>query len=152
DIAVGNVISGAGSFVKAGTNKLTLGASHTYRGPTFVSSGTLALANSASISTSTNIVVATAAILSVTGRSDRRLTLSSGQTLSGSGAIAGDLVAGPGSTIRPGDSLGTLSISGSATLQGIAVMELNAPTSTSDQLVAGTNIAYGGTLNLTNVA
>jgi autotransporter-associated beta strand protein len=152
DISLSNVISGSGNLVKSGTNKLTLSAAHIYSGSTLVSSGTLALVNSGSISASSNIVIAAGAVLDVTGRPDGRLTLTSSQILSGSGLIAGSLVAGANSTVAPGGSIGTLSASGSLTLQGITLMELNAAIFTNDQLTAGSVMTYGGVLNLTNVA
>jgi autotransporter-associated beta strand protein len=146
-----NVISGAGNLVKEGGGALILTAANTYSGSTFVNSATLALASSGSLAT-TNLVVASGATLDVTGRSDGKLTLASNQTLQGNGIINGNLLAGVGSRLAPGGSLGALNVTGSVTLQGNAAFELSAAAATNDQLIANGNITFGGVLNLSNLA
>jgi hypothetical protein len=69
--------------------------------------------------------------------------------------VTGNLNAGAGSIILPGitstaTNVGTLSVSGNATLGGNAVFKLDG--GTSDELSVGTNVTYGGTLTLTNIS
>jgi autotransporter-associated beta strand protein len=151
-LRLSNVLSGVGSLAKTGSGTLFLNSSNAYAGSTFVNAGTLALANSGSISASSNIVIASGAILDVTGRADGKLTLATGQTLQGPGAINGNLLAGIGSRLAPGGSIGALTVTGSATLQGSTLVELNAAAATNDQLIATASITYGGVLNLSNLA
>jgi autotransporter-associated beta strand protein len=72
-----------------------------------------------------------------------------GGTLGGTGTISGPLVVGPGGTLAPGLSIGTLSAPGGATLQGATLMEINKTGAvlTGDKLAAA-SIAYGGTLQV----
>jgi hypothetical protein len=90
--------------------------------------------------------------LDVSARGDARLTLASGQLLKGDGTILGSLTAGVGSTVSPGIALGLLTVTNDVVLQGTTFMELNKAALTNDVLQAGTNIAYGGTLSLTNLS
>ena len=102
-----NAISGAGSLLKQGQGTLTLAANNSYTGDTIVSSGTLALATGGTLGSSDLIRVAAGAKLDVSARTNG-LTVTSGQTIAGSGAVEGDLrIDG---TIAPGSSPGTLTI------------------------------------------
>jgi hypothetical protein len=105
-----------------------------------------------SFSNSTKIAVAGGATLDVTPRSDGSLNLTSGQTLGGSGTVNGTLVAGAGSIIAPGSSVGTLTVANNITLGGGMSMELNRSLSpNSDRLVSTSGtITGGGTLTVTN--
>jgi hypothetical protein len=108
---------------------------------------------SASLDTSTNIVVRAGAFLDVSDRVDAALNLSSVQTLSGSGTIRGSLNAIGGSVISPGDAVGILTVTNTATLAAAVNMELNRTNSpNSDRLVAPAIILNSGaTLTVTNV-
>ena len=64
-ITVGNLISGSGSLTQAGDGVLTLTAANTYSGATLVTAGTLALTNSGSIASSTNINLSNGGIFDV---------------------------------------------------------------------------------------
>jgi hypothetical protein len=79
--------------------------------------------------------------------------LNGGQTLKGSGGINGSLIALAGSTINPGDTIGTLTVQSNITLNGVLSMELNRTNAqTSDQLVSINGaIAATGTLAVTNL-
>ena len=57
--------------------------------------------------------------LDVSGRGDQTLTLNSGQTLKGSGSVKGNLNALAGSTLSPGDTIGTLTVRSNVTLGGV---------------------------------
>jgi autotransporter-associated beta strand protein len=80
------------------------------------------------------------------------LEILAGQSLNGEGTILGTVISDAGSTNNIGNPIGTLSINGSATLNGIINMELNrtnAP-ATNDMISAG-HITVSDTLNVTNV-
>jgi autotransporter-associated beta strand protein len=147
-----NVISGSGSLNKIGSSTLFLSAGNTYSGPTFVTSGTLALVNSGALAGSGAITINSGAILDVTGRTDGKLALSTGQTFAGNGIIYGSLAVGQGAILSPGPSIGALTVTNAVTLQGTTVLELNAATHTNDALVGAKSIVYGGTLQLSNLA
>lgn len=89
----------------------------------------------------------------VAGRNDQTLTLNNGTALRGGGTIQGKLSALAGSTINPGDAIGTLVVQSNLTLAGTLVMELNRTNSpTNDKLVLTSGaIAGGGTLTVTNL-
>jgi autotransporter-associated beta strand protein len=150
-------ISGTGSFVKTGNGTLTLGTPNTYTGSTTVKAGTLALNGSGSFSNSLNFAIAAGATLDVTGRSDQTLTLKlvqfNQQTLTGGGIINGNLTILNGSTVNPGDTIGTLTVQGNANLTGgTLIMELNRMNAqNSDQLVVTGAITAGNTLTVTNL-
>ncbi|HTV39651.1 MAG TPA: autotransporter-associated beta strand repeat-containing protein [Candidatus Sulfotelmatobacter sp.] len=154
-----NVISGSGGFYMSnygGNPPLTFAAANTYTGITDIRSGNnFALIGNGSISDSTPISLATSSLLIVTNRVDGTLTLVSGQTLEGAGTVQGILVADAGSTLIPGvtstaTNVGSLSVSGAATLSGNILMKLT--NSASDNLTVGGLLTYGGTLTVTNIS
>jgi len=81
-----NIISGTGSLSKVtGALPMSLSASNTYTGDTFVGAGTLSLTGDGSIASSHSInLAASTAVLDTIGRSDGTLTLPSGRRCSGS--------------------------------------------------------------------
>jgi hypothetical protein len=93
-------------------------------------------------------------VLDVSGRSNAvaTLTLQPGQTLKGNGVVRGSVVALSGSTVSPGASIGTLTITNSITLAGLTYMEIDraATPNNSDRIIA-TNILAGGILTVTNL-
>jgi len=116
-VAVSNLIGGSGSLTQAGAGVLTLSAANTYSGATFVTAGTLALTNSASIASSTNINLANGALFDVSGTTSHAMTLSGGKTISGDGAVNGSFTVASGATLAPGNhDLGALSFSNALTL------------------------------------
>ena len=142
-------------LTKVGAGILTLTADSTNTGPVTVSAGTLALVpntGTGSFSNATSLAISSGAILDVTGRGDQTLTLNNGQTLKGSGTLNGNVVAASGSTINPGDTIGTLTIQNNATLASTLLMELNRTnaTATNDMLVVNGTLSAGGTLVVTN--
>jgi autotransporter-associated beta strand protein len=147
----GGVIAGGGKPVALtllGGN-LTLSAQNTYAGNIFISNGKLALSGSGSTFTGAQIVLSnSAAILDLTGMNT--LTLASGQSLSGYGAVTGSVVTA-NCPITPGSngSGGTLTVSGNLTLNGNVTNQfdllLDPNAAGSDQIIAG------GILNLSGV-
>ncbi len=112
--------------VKSGASSVLLSGTHTYTGPTTVSSGAFLLATNASLSNGSTVLVDNAGVLG------------------GDGTVAGS-VAGIG-TISPGTSVGTLSVGGDAAM-GSLVIEVDG--ASNDFLaVGGTFDPTGATLEL----
>jgi fibronectin-binding autotransporter adhesin len=83
------------------------------------------------------------------------LTLASGETLTGNGTLRGNVVANSGAIFQPGSAIGTLVVTlGSLTLNAgsTTVIQINKSLSPSNSMaqVVG-NVAYGGTLVITNL-
>jgi fibronectin-binding autotransporter adhesin len=141
------VIDGGGSLIKNNTGTLVLAGANTYGGATMVNAGTLGLLNSGSIAGSSGITLASGSILNAATRTDGTLTLASGQTLSGSGAVHGNVVSGTGTGISPGFSAGTLTVTNALSLSDATLTyELSGATTEG----AGVNdlINVGGALTL----
>jgi len=163
----GNGGSQSLGLTKVGTGTLTVGGDSTNTGPVTVAAGTLALApyngnyaycglpvpGSGSFSNAALIAVSSGAILDVSGRADDTLTLNNGQTVKGSGEVNGKLIANAGSTVFPGDTIGTLTVSGSATINGTLLIGLNRTNSAANcsHLSAGSISYTGTTLSTTNI-
>ena len=168
-----NVISGPGGlFLDYWNHAMVLSAANTYTGPTIINANgpQLLLTGNGSIAQSSLIFFGgsgpTVTELDATGRSDQTLTLASGQTLGGNGAVNGSLVVSFGATFSPAGTntvqtmdgpatfanpVGTIAASSSVTLNGTTVIKLDG-SGTNDVVQAGANITYGGTLNLANIS
>jgi autotransporter-associated beta strand protein len=156
-------LGGGGGFSKNGAGPLFLTVSNSYSGSTVVSGGTLALyggGSDGSISSSVNVNITGGAILDASGRTDGTFTLTAGQTLNGGAGtngpatINGSLIANAVSVVAPGTSptnVGSLTVSGSATLGGSTIMKLSPATAANDRL-NGNAISYGGNLLVTNIS
>ena len=164
NFAFPNVISGSGGFYwDAYNHQMILQATNTYTGPTLIGGGlTVALTGNGSISHSSLIFFggnnATNDSLDASGRSDQTLTLASGQTLGGIGAVNGKLVVSSGAIVSPAgtnttgaNATGTIAASGNITLGGTTVIKLNGA-GTNDAVGTIGSIQYGGTLNLVNIS
>jgi autotransporter-associated beta strand protein len=130
DVTVGTALNSTdGSLTKEGTGTLTLTTGGSYNGATSVNGGTLVV--NGNISTSA-------------------VTVASGATLSGIGTVGSTTVNG---TFAPGNSIGTLEITGTLSLNNIANFEIN-PTNgigfnrSSDLANVSGAINYDGTLNV----
>jgi len=145
--------AGTLGLTKVGAGTLTLTGVNTNSGPVIVSGGSLLLNDPGSFAKAALISARSGATFDVTGRGDQTLTLNSGQTLTGSGTVNGNLTTLAGSTLNPGDTIGTLNISENATLAGVLLLELNrtnTPASNDSLAVTGT-LTVGGTLTVTNL-
>ena len=150
---IGGVISSAGGAAgidKVGTGTLTLTNTNTYTGQTVISGGTLALSGSGSIATSPSIIVGASTTFDVSGVTGG-YTLGASQTLSGTGAVTGNLTVG--GTVAPGNSPGDLTFNDNLGLGGTLNLEVTGITSgLFDRLLGdGSNtLTLGGVLNLNN--
>lgn len=143
-------ISGPEGFIKEGASPLTLEGTNTYTGDTTITTGTLVLDTNSTISDSDVIDLYSGTTLDVSQRSDATLTLASGQTLEGTGAVNGSLIAGAGSTVSPGaSSVGTLTVTNTVALSGFTSMGLDQAGATNSVLASDSTITYGGVLDLT---
>jgi autotransporter-associated beta strand protein len=146
-----NIIRGTGSATKIAGGTLTLIATNTYSGNTTVSAGTLAFAGFGSISNSSVIAVSAGATLDVLGRNDQTLFIKTLQTLTGSGGVNGKVSLLPGSTLNPGDAIGTFTVQSNMSLAGLARFELNRTnTQACDRVVCNGVLSGGGNLLVTN--
>jgi autotransporter-associated beta strand protein len=141
------------ALTKTGPGVLILSGTNTYVGDTDVNDGTLALASYGSIAGSSNLVLSGGAVLDASQRTDATLTLGANQTLSGIGSVNGTLMTASGSTLAPGGAvIGTLSLNSFSALGGSLIMKCSdANSPTSDQLVVGAPLIFGGTLTVTNI-
>jgi autotransporter-associated beta strand protein len=151
-LTISGVITGDGGIIKNGGSPLILTNVNTYTGDTHINTAALRLSGIASISSSSNVIIAAGATLTATGRVDGTFTLVNGQTLKGNGVVSGIVVANAGSTVAPGiDAIGALAVNNAVTLSGTTVMKLDEVNGTNDVLRSNSSIHYGGTLNLVNL-
>jgi autotransporter-associated beta strand protein len=118
-----NLTATGGSIIKTGTGTLTLTGTNTYTGGTTLDGGTL----------------------SVTGNipSSSGATIDAGGTLEGSGTVATTAV-NDGGTLAPGNSVGTLTISGNLVLTSGANYLIHlSSSSASETIVTGTTSVAG---------
>ena len=150
----GSLVKGVGyhpaSFASTGTGTLVLAGANTFAGDLRIEGGTIILTNNASVATA-NIVLA-GGTLSASNRTDNTLTLSSGQSLRGSGNIKGVVSSPAGTTVAPATTNGVLAVSGDLTLRGTTIMDLNRTGSaiTNSQITVSGTLDCGGTLVLTS--
>lgn len=145
-------IGGAGSLVKTNSGLLILGGANSYAGNTVVGDGRLAFAAGSTLPASPVFDLAGAGAILDISAIGGSLTLNSGQTLRGMGTLWGSLTANAGSTVAPGESVGTLTITNGAILNGSTVMELDRGTAAkSDQINTPKSIVVNGTLTVNNI-
>ena len=102
--SVAAILGGTVDLTKTGAGTVTLSAVNAYTGTTFINEGTLALSGAGSIAGSPTINIASNAIFdtgSVSG-----ISLADGQTLKGSGKVAGGITIDDGGILSPGNSPG----------------------------------------------
>ncbi|PQP04122.1 autotransporter outer membrane beta-barrel domain-containing protein [Pseudomonas frederiksbergensis] len=115
-----------GSLIKSGAGRLMLTGNNTYRGPTTVNGG----------------------LLAVNGSLTSAVTVNASGTLGGNGRIAA-LTANTGGTVAPGNSIGTLQVSGDVTFAPGSTYAVELSPGSSDQIIAGgTATVSGATVNL----
>ena len=123
NISLSGDIVGTYGFTKTGTGTLTLSGTNTYTGPTTVAAGVLAVDGSIAGSSLT--------------------TVNDGAKLQGIGTLGATTV-NAGGHVAPGNSIGTLNVSGNMTINGTLDVEYDGGGSLIDLL------AVTGTLDITN--
>jgi len=155
-------ISGTtGSFSKSGVGELVLSGSspEMFTMPITVLEGTLtaptSIANPVTVSggifnltgsTSGTTTVNSGGTFTITGTTSASTTVNSGGLLKGTGTLQ-NVSVNAGGTIRPGNSIGTLDVSGTLSLIGITQIEIS-PSSSSQIHVTGLTTLLGGTVNV----
>ncbi|KZN20392.1 MULTISPECIES: autotransporter serine protease [Pseudomonas] len=115
-----------GSLIKSGAGRLMLTGDNTYRGPTTVNGG----------------------LLAVNGSLTSAVTVNDSGTLGGNGRIAA-LTANAGGTVAPGNSIGTLQVSGDVTFAPGSTYAVELSPTSSDQIItSGTATISGATVSL----
>ena len=141
------------NLVKSGAgSSLVLSNANPYTGNTTISAGTLALTGAGTISGTPVISVDSSASFDVAGVTGG-FVLGSGQTLTGSGSVAGDVTAN--GTLIPGSSIGTLTFSNNLVIGGNLVFDLKKGQAQSNDLIhvlgATLTNAGAGTLTVSNL-
>jgi hypothetical protein len=118
-----------------------------------VQTGTVALTNNATVSASQ--LQLAGGTLSVVGRTDGTLALTSGQSLVGNGTVTGIVSSPSGTSVTPSATNGIITVSSNLTLRGTTTLDLNRSVSgvvTNSQIVVKTNATLdcGGSLVLTS--
>jgi len=131
--------SSTGGLTKTGAGVLTLTGNNTYIGTTLIQEGTLAFGPGSIMTNTVRFELMPNTVLDVTAYD---LQLSPQQDLKGSGTVLGNVLAGPGS-ITPGNSIGTLTITGDLYLyDGVQLnFELNSP-SNSDRIIVTNSLSF----------
>jgi len=151
----GVFVNGGGGVLgltKVGSGTLTITALNSNTGPVTVSGGTIALNGAGSFDSASSIIVGSGGTYDVTAAAGT-LSRGSGQALRGNGSVSGGVVAAAGSLVHPGLPMGTLSISGSAAINGTYMANLNrtnAPANCSKISASGGLTFSGATLTVTN--
>ncbi|MCH5517400.1 autotransporter serine protease [Pseudomonas syringae] len=110
-----------GSLIKSGAGRLILDGANTYRGDTLVNGG----------------------VLSVNGSLVSAVQVNAGGTLGGNGQIGG-LTARNGGIVAPGNSIGTLQVNGSVTLEPGSTYAVELSPTASDRIVATGSATVSG--------
>jgi autotransporter-associated beta strand protein len=151
-VSVSGILSGDGGLNKLGTGTLKLGGANTYKGNTLIQAGKLMLSSSGSIGSSPIIDILSGASFDISARNSGNggFTLASAQTIIGAGTVTGNLVAGSGSHIDPGDSAGVLTVTGKLTLNSGALLDFElAAVSASDMISMSSSTLYINNLDFT---
>ena len=136
-LLVCGLVDGSGNNItKSGSGTAVFSDDNSYTGTTTVTAGTLWANNTIGWAIGTGVV-----------------TVNSGGTLGGTGAIAGPVTVNSGGTLAPGaGGIGTLTVNNTLALHGTTVMQVNAATGASDLVTGATTLTFDGTLTVTNVA
>jgi outer membrane autotransporter protein len=137
DVLFDGALKGAGQIVQAGTGRVLYdGDGSLFQGSTFVVSGGLVVGSTAGSS----------------ARLGGLVDVSNGASLGGHGTIDGSVNMHTGTILSPGNSVGTLTVTGDLSMdQGSAFDAELGAAGTGDKVVVGGNLALNGvTLNVTD--
>jgi outer membrane autotransporter protein len=123
-------LKGSGALAKTGGGMLILNGVNTYSGGTSVEAGTLEIGDADH---------STASILG-------DVAVGSAGTLRGHGSIGGNVI--NNGIVRPGGSIGTLTINGNYTQSSTGTLFIDVSPTTASQLKVGGTATLGGTLNV----
>ena len=112
------VLGGNGGLTKNGNDYEYLDNTNTYTGTTLVNAATLYLTANGAIPNSSQIIISNGAMLDVTAPGGLTLNGAARQILGGNGGVNGPVTASTGSSLSPGNAVGTLTITGDLTLNG----------------------------------
>ena len=92
-------------------------------------------------------------ILLIHGNNAATMNTVTAGTLGGTGTFTGGVTVQSGGALAPGASIGTLTVQGAVVLEAGSTtrVEIDKANGTRDQLVGATSIAYGGTLEVSNL-
>jgi autotransporter-associated beta strand protein len=128
-VAVTRPITGAGSLSKIGAGTLVLSNTHTFASNTLVNAGTMLVQGILDIRTAP-------------------VTVNDTGTLGGNGTIERPVVVNAGGILSPGNSVGTLTVNNSVTLNAGSTnyMEIDKTNPQSNDVITATSFNLGGTL------
>jgi autotransporter-associated beta strand protein len=138
-------VNSANNYTFSGSGKISSG------GLTKLGSGTLSILNANDYTGATAVSGGT--LLVNGGLGNTALTVSSGAMLGGNGTLLGSVTVQSGATLSPGAPVGSLTISNNLTLAAGSTsrLEVNLDTLAHDAITGLNNVAYGGTLIVTNI-
>jgi hypothetical protein len=138
-----------------------LSKTHLYSGATRIEVGTLALTNSGSINSSSNIIISAGALFDMSGTTGVGMILGLDKVLSGFGSVNGNFRVGSRAFLAPGGgtSIGTLTFSNSLTLfTGFGalpctnIFKISKSPATNDVVRVFGTLTNGGVLFATNIS
>jgi hypothetical protein len=139
--ALSNLANNPGSFTVEGGQQFTASSTG------FTNNGALRVGTSSGFTTG-GTYTQTVGTTRVDGTLTSPLLSIIGGVLSGAGTVTGNLSIGPGGTLSPGDSPGTISISGDYSQLGTLDEEIGGASSPFDATNVGGKATIGGTLDV----
>ncbi len=148
DLTLSAIVSGSGSLTKAGSGVLLLSAANSYTGTTTINAGTLRLSGGAAIADTSPVTFANAsgAVLDLAGSSE---TVGS---LSGGGALGGNVTLGSGTLTVGGNNASTTYLGALSGTGGIVKSGTGALTLTGANSFSGATAINAGILQLSGGA
>ncbi|HEU0095669.1 MAG TPA: autotransporter domain-containing protein, partial [Rhizomicrobium sp.] len=131
-ITITNAISGSGGLIQAGSGTLIYDGAGTFTGTTMVQSGILEVGDAATPGASLG----------------GGANVSSGATLIGHGSVHGAVAVASGGTLRPGGSIGTLTVNGNVSLPAGSTFIAEVSPAAASQLLVNGAASLGGNLQI----
>lgn len=140
----------AAALTKVGSGTLTLTGANTYSGGTTINAGTLRAGGAANALGSGAVTVGTGATLDL---GSFGLTVGAGSTFGGTGTTSGAVTIARGGILAPGNSIGTVSVTGSVTFNAGSIYRVEADAAgNADRInvtgAPGTATISGGTVDV----